>query len=271
MISTVPVLMFHHVTPEPGLVTIAPNTFESQMAYLAKKNFKTLRANEFLEFIRGKLVLSQPSVFITFDDGYLDNYVYAYPVLKRFGFSATIFGITGWLGEGPVRNFAGNERNVACPNHNACASAIRENRHDQVMLRWSEVEKMLGDGTMELHSHTHSHKRWDKIVADGDVRQTLLREDLEKSRRAIERRLGIQSSHLCWPQGYFDQDYQRVARDVGFRALYTTQKNVVTAGCDPFSIGRMVVRDRADYWFASRIWLYSRPLIGKLYSRIRGF
>ena len=269
MIGAVPVLMYHHVTPASGLVTVSPKNFEVQMAYLAEHGYRTLRADELLAFIQGQLTLRQPSVFITFDDGYLDNFLYAYPLLKRFNLSATIFGITGWIGDGSARALTFDNAANSCPNHSACMEAIRQSRHDEVMLRWPEVEKMVADGSIELHSHTHTHTRWDRVVPSSAERQIALRDDLEKSRAAIKSRLGIESHHLCWPEGHYDEDYQHVARAVGFKVLYTTKKNIVAPGSDPTAVGRIVVKDRADSWFARRLWLYSRPTIGKIYTFLR--
>jgi peptidoglycan/xylan/chitin deacetylase (PgdA/CDA1 family) len=261
--------MYHHVTPSAGLVTVSPGVFEAQMAYLARKGYRTLRADDLLSFIQGTLVLQQPSVFITFDDGYLDNYVHAYPVLKRYDLSATIFAITGWLGDGQARSLATSAPQIYCPDHNECAEAVKQNRHDDVMLRWSEIEQMMSSGSVELHSHTHTHTRWDKVESDPNVRQRRLQEDLETSRATIQTRLGAETQHLCWPQGYFDADYQVTAQMVGFNALYTTNKNVVGKGSDQTAISRIVVKDRLDSWFARQLWIYSRPTVGKLYTALK--
>ena len=267
MIRAVPVLMYHHVTPAMGLVTVTPQVFEWQMAYLARRNYRTLRADELLAFIQGDLILDRPSVFITFDDGYLDNYLYAYPILKRYQLTATIFGITGWLGSGTARPI---DRGIDCPSHAVCMEAVGKGRHDTVMLRWSEVEHMVADGTVELHSHTHTHTRWDRSISDDAQRRDALRGDIEQSRAAIEQQLGTSTQHLCWPQGYYDTDYQSVARMAGFNALYTTAKGIVRKHADQWAIGRIVVKNRDDRWFAQRLWMFSQPEIGGLYARLRG-
>ena len=154
-------------------------------------------------------------MLITFDDGYLNNWVHAHPVLARHGMRAVLFIITGWIGDGPVRPHAGQGGPLpATPDHDACKQLVAAGRADEVMLRWSEIEAMRAAGTFEFHSHTHTHTRWDKECA-GDVqaKRARIADELRLSREALAGRLGSVSDHLCWPQGYFDADYVAAARE----------------------------------------------------------
>jgi len=183
MTRAVPALMYHHVCPHPGLVTVSPKTFEEHMAYLARKKYRALAADEFLEFLQGKRALDGRNVLITFDDGYLDNYVYAYPILQRYGLKATIFTITGLMGEGATRTYLGAARQLpATPDHRACKAAVVQGRADDVMLRWSEIEAMEASGAVEVHSHSHAHVRWDQLHADKSQRLAAVEADLAASR-----------------------------------------------------------------------------------------
>jgi len=271
MTRAVPVLMYHHVCPHPGLVTVSPETFEEHMVTLARKKYRALAADEFLEFLQGKRVLSGRHVLITFDDGYLDNYVYAYPILQRYGLKATIFAITGLIGDGAARAYLGAAKVLpATPDHRACKAAVAEGRSDEVMLRWPEIEAMEASGAVEIHSHTHAHQRWDRLYPEKTQRLAAVEADLAASREILKSRLGKDSRHLCWPWGYFEPEYQSIASDLGFRAQYATTKGVNTAGTDVRLIPRIVVKDKAARWLAVRAWIYSHPMVGRLYSRWRG-
>ena len=259
-----PVLMYHHVSPQPGLVTCSPENFRAQMEWLAKNGWKTLSTAAFAKALESGEV-PKKSVLITFDDGYLDNYVHAYPVLKRLGLHAVIFVVTGWIGEGPARS----GQALPCPDHKACKAAIAAGRADEVMLRWSEIEEMEASGAVEFHSHTHSHIRWDKESPVGEHIEQM-EADLMRSQAELRRRLGKESPHLCWPWGYFEPEYQNVAREMGFSAQYTVDKGVNIPGTDPARIRRMVVKDRAGAWFARRLRIYSHPWLGTVYARLRG-
>lgn len=270
MTHSVPVLMYHHVCPHPGTVTVSPETFEAQMVYLARAGYQALSADALLEFIEGRRPLSGREVLISFDDGYLDNYVYAYPILQRYGLKATIFAITSRIGEGPARAHAGTGSSLPpTPDHRACKAALAAGRVDEAMLRWSEIEAMEAGG-VEVHSHTHSHQRWDRLYADAAQRLDAVTADLASSREMLTRHLGKDSRHLCWPWGYFEPSYQEAATQLGFRAQYTVERGVNVAGGDPRRIARLVVKDRASRWLATRLWIYRNAFLGRLYGRMRG-
>lgn len=271
MTRAVPALMYHHVCPQPGLVTVSPETFEEHMAYLARKKYHALAADEFLEFLQGARRLTGRNVLITFDDGYLDNYVYAWPILKRYGLKAIIFTITGLMGAGAARAYLSAGKVLpATPDHRACKAAVAEGRTDDVMLRWSEIEAMETSGAVEIHSHTHSHVRWDQLHADKNQRLAAVETDLAASRAALKAHLGKESQHLCWPWGYFEPEYQTIAAKLGFQAQYATARGVNVAGSDPQSVARLVMKDRPAGWFATRVSIYQNAFLGGLYSRLRG-
>jgi peptidoglycan/xylan/chitin deacetylase (PgdA/CDA1 family) len=269
--KALPVLMYHHVSPSPGLVTVSPETFRDQMEWLAGNGYHTASCDELAGFLAGA-PLPDKSVVITFDDGYLDNYVHAYPVLKRLGLHAAIFVITGWLGDGPPRAHADDTGHQAplCPDHRTCMASIQSGRADEVMLRWSEIEAMRQDGTFEFHSHTHTHARWDKMMDDASQRQEALARDLGESRDTLRRRLGQESTHLCWPQGHFDADYRKAAAAAGFRHLYTVIGGTNPRYTHPELIRRIVVKDKGAGWLKQRLRLYRHPVLSALYTRLRG-
>ena len=178
-----PVLMYHHISPKPGLVTCSPENFRAHMQWLAENGWKTLSTNEFTQVLAtGKV--PKKSVLVTFDDGYLDNWVYAHPVLKEFGQRATLFLITGWMGEGAVRPHAGQPGVPDVPTHGQAMAAAAEGKLDEAFLRWSEVEAMRDAGTFDFHSHTHTHTRWDREIADQAERDQVLADDLAASHAA---------------------------------------------------------------------------------------
>ncbi|WP_459614808.1 polysaccharide deacetylase family protein [Bordetella sp. 2513F-2] len=260
----VPVLMYHHVTPAGGMIAVTPEVFEAQIAGLARAGYVSLTAAQFAAYLDGEPV-PEKSVLITFDDGYLNNWVHAHPILQRYGMHAVLFLVTGWLGEGDVRAHAGQGRALPeCPDHDECKRRIGAGRHDEVMLRWSEVRAMLQAGTFELHSHTHTHTRWDRVCgADAAAKRARLAQDLAASRAALAHQLGEASDHLCWPQGYFDADYVAEAHAAGFRHLYTTDAlGQNRPGGDSSHIYRFAVRNRAGGWLNRRVWLGRHPLVG---------
>lgn len=261
--NALPVLMYHHVSPNPGLVTLSPNLFRQQMEGIVREGWRTIGTADIEAFFDGQ-PLPKKSLMITFDDGYLDNFIYAYPVLKELGLQAVLFIVSGWIGDGSARQTA------ACPDHSECKRRIALGETDSVVLRWSEVEQMRDTGIFEFHSHTHSHSRWDKTLADGDARFSALQEDLQRSRIVIKERLGIVDRHLCWPQGYFQPEYVDIANRLGFDHLYTTQPTINRCGGDAREIGRVVVKEQCEDWLLRRLRVYASPWLGGIYTHLKG-
>lgn len=95
----VAVICYHNVAteeeianaPEEKLWTISVDNFEKQMKFLHDFKFKTLTLDEFYKWKKGELEVPFNSVLVTFDDGYLSNYEYAYPILKKYNINATAF------------------------------------------------------------------------------------------------------------------------------------------------------------------------------------
>jgi len=128
-----PVIMYHHVqdpavAKENGQTNISVSTsvFENQMAYLSQKGYLTVNPASIDDFFDKSTSLSGKLIVITFDDGYGDFYTNAYPILSKYGFSATVFVITG-LVENPG------------------------------YLNWSQINQMASSNIF-FANHTWSHK-----------------------------------------------------------------------------------------------------------------
>jgi hypothetical protein len=101
----VPILVYHHVRPIPaGLsvserqYSVSPEEFESHLSYLRDNNFKSIRLTDIRDALKRGESLPEKPVVITFDDGRENQYVYAFPLLKEYGFSATFFPFTNAIG-----------------------------------------------------------------------------------------------------------------------------------------------------------------------------
>lgn len=100
--SQVVILMYHRVEPQQDILSLSSvdtPDFEDQIRYLSKTH-KILPLDELAQHIREKRPLPKRTAIITFDDGYKDVYIYAYPILKKYNVPATIFLTTGHIGTG---------------------------------------------------------------------------------------------------------------------------------------------------------------------------
>ena len=265
--AVVPVFMYHHVNPNGGdVLTVTPSDFESHLRAVRDGGYRVLGLSELLAFMEGSLQLSGRSVVITFDDGYLDNYVYAFPLLREYGVRAAVFVPTAWLdgatasglGAGGIEHFR-----RAVPTHAESKVLVSQGRYSAVVMDWHMAREMQGSGLVEFGSHTVTHAGCDAL-GPGD-----LRVELEGSRERLERELQSPCVHLCWPRGRFSEAAVAMAAAVGYRTCFTTRRGVVTEGSDPLYVERIATKGGAQ-WLGRRLAIYTRAVLSRAYLAVRG-
>jgi len=266
--KTIPVLMYHHVNPLGNFINVMPEIFESHMRYLSEHGYTTLHTEEFLSIISGNTLPPERPIMITFDDGWLDNWVFAFPILRKYHIKAVIFTITSWIGDYGRRRRS-DEGNVSpLPVHRECEKMIRDGHSSEVMLSWDEVREMEASGLIDIQSHTHTHKRWDKLYNNREERMKALKQELNKSKEIIEERLGKQCSALCWPWGIYDDGYIDTAKGAGYRVLFTTEKGTNPVVTDPYRIKRIVIGNISVFNLKKKLFIHSRQWLSRLYLRL---
>ncbi|MGP1449801.1 MAG: polysaccharide deacetylase family protein [Wolinella sp.] len=248
---SVPVLMYHHVLPSSGFIASSAEQFEAQMSYLAKKGYKCLSSDEFASFKLGNYEPPKRSVVITFDDGWRDNYVYAYPILKKYGLRAILFVVTEWIEEA-----SRVEAEFEPLGHNDCKKNVSLSPRS-VLLNWHELEAMRD--VFDVHSHTHTHR-------DSYFPGVEWHEDFKISKNLLRERLGIETKQLCWPRGKYNEGLIRTAKTMGYEMLYTTERgvNLPDKNCD--KIKRIAAKNGA-FWLAKNLLIFSSAIFGSWYAR----
>ncbi len=182
----VPVLMYHHVgdASQKSSLNVSVETFERQMEFLKVHHYRVMSFEDLIGHIR----LGQPvplnTVVITFDDGYLDNFVNAFPILKKMDFPATIFMIT--------RNIGKND--------------------------WLSEEdlRILDSSGVTIGSHTADH-----AFLPGLKKEEVLVE-LQNSRNELEKILGHPIFLFSYPAGGVTEEVKRLVAEEGYRGAVTT-------------------------------------------------
>lgn len=112
----IPVLCYHNIAtqdekanyPEESDWTITTDNFKEHLDYLKNNNYKTLTMDEFYNWKIGNLNLPYKSVLITFDDGFLSNYEYAFKLLKEYNMNATVFVVGSFINSSTTNEWNGN-------------------------------------------------------------------------------------------------------------------------------------------------------------------
>jgi len=150
----VPIFVFHSVSQNPKWlvdthISISIKTFEQYMKYLSKNGYQTVFLDDVYLHIKGKKTLNYKAVALTFDDGYLDNWVAAYPILKKYNLKGTIFIPTDFVDPRPV--VRKNLKDVWDMRIDERALEWRG------YLSWEELKIMEKEGIFSVESHTKSH------------------------------------------------------------------------------------------------------------------
>lgn len=168
------ILNYHSIHPAQESST-RPEDFLTQMRYL-QGNFSVVSLAEFLKARMNDKDLPPRTALITFDDGYKNNYDYAFPVLQTLGLPATIFLATGFVnGEIDITEGWKDYRGM---DH----------------LNWTQVKEM-GEGGVSFGAHSHSHPILSKLSLCEAEKEIL------HSKEMLEESLGQEVRHFAYPLG----------------------------------------------------------------------
>ncbi|MFA5162188.1 MAG: polysaccharide deacetylase family protein [Elusimicrobiales bacterium] len=191
------------------------------------------------------------TVLITFDDGYADNWICAYPLLKRYGFTASVFVTTGRVINAPARKTI-SEGGQPPPF---------TGQHAGAFLSWEELRRMAESGVFEIGSHTRTHNDFNKHKSWPDMPAELV-----DSANEIFEKTGNRPDTLSWPWGYSTPELAKCALDVGYKMAFAAKPGSNTPRTDKFFVRRFTVRMGDVNWLARRLWLYSHPLLASAYG-----
>jgi len=153
----VPVLNYHSVSADPKWLLIAdelsipPTTLQRQLAYLKRCGYRSVFVSELPDLLAGRKALGRGEkwVAITFDDGYADNWVAAFPLLKKYGMKASVFVSTAFIAEA-----------ASCRETIEGKGLAEWSRLNwEGYLSWPELKAMRASGLVEIQCHGHEHTR----------------------------------------------------------------------------------------------------------------
>ncbi len=252
----VPVLLYHRVTNDPDPFGSTPELFESHLRWLADAGYHTISGRELTERLQTGRCGDGREVVITFDDGYRELGTTVADALRRHGFTATAFLITGRNPTTATEGVAGDADPGASAEY----------------LAWDRARELADEGLFEFHSHTHSHDRWPLEPDQASV----LADEVTLARRTLGRHLGRDESsfdQLAWPWGRACQAWEDAAIESGATTHYVVQRGAVTRPGQTVRLPRLLVDGMGLAQF--RLWLTvlsSRPgamAVNRVFGTVR--
>jgi len=201
----VPILMYHSIDYDKGNHFVSPENFAKQMEYIKKNGYAVITLDELARGIKNKERFKRNKVVITFDDGYKNNFKYAYPVLKKFGFPATIFIITDYVG------------------------------NEERFLNWDDV-KVMSKNNIFFGGHTKSHFYLGSLEDD-----KIAWEQIAGSKKAIEQQIGLPAEYFCYPGGGFNKRIKEIVKEAGYKGACTTNRGFSKFNTDVYELKRVKV------------------------------
>lgn len=190
----VPILMYHYVSTPPEDadkyridLSVEPALLRQQLTYLAENGFTAIDLYDLSLAISNKRALPDKPIILTFDDGYIDNYENAYPLLEEFGFQGTFFVITDFVDQ----------------NHPAYMS-------------WDMLRELHAAGH-RIESHTLNHPDLSQMSREGMYGQ------IAGAQQAIAEQIGHTPRYLCYPGGRYDETTIEVLQELDLWGAVTTQ------------------------------------------------
>ena len=215
----IPILTYHQVdTPPPTgtpyrSLVVSPGAFARQMGLLRLLGYRGLSMSDLQPYLRGDR--QGRVVGITLDDGYVNNLTHALPVLRRNGFSATCYIVSGQLGGSNVWDHA-------------------KGIHPKPLMDVDQLRAWVAGG-QEVGAHTRHHV--DLSVLD----DAAALEEIMACRADLEPLLGVPVTQFCYPYGRYEPRHAQMVRDAGYASATTTQRARTQAADGAYDLPRVPV------------------------------
>ena len=216
----VPILLYHHIAEEVTADTVvSPETFESHVKMLVENGYTGVCFEQIVAYVEDEGELPPKPIIITFDDGYLSNYEFAFPVLQKYNMKATIFVIGISVGKDTYRD-TGDSDFAILPR-----------------FSYEQANEMIESGLVSIQSHSYDMHRWEPFeqLLNGEYRDGILplenessdeyRKNFEAdSRRAkteLETHTQTKLTAYSYPYGKYTEDADNILREMGIKATVT--------------------------------------------------
>lgn len=241
MANSLPVLTFHAIDDQRSIISFSPELFERGMVRLHHNGYRTLSLLEVVERLDRGLLFPEDSFVITFDDGYQSVYDHAFPVLQRYGLSATVFLSVG---------------------HNGLKSDSERlpSLCERPMLSWREIKEMHRSGVV-FGAHTLTHPDLTRLpLAE-------LNSQVYESKAVIEDTLGSDVTCFAYPYGRYDKRCRDVVSR-HFLCACSDKLGFVRPSSDPYAVecvdtyyvqSETLFTSHFAGWFPYYVWARAVP------------
>ncbi|MEK6647195.1 MAG: polysaccharide deacetylase family protein [Candidatus Firestonebacteria bacterium] len=235
----IPILMYHHVKNDPvpfeASFTVSIDNFEQQMQYLNNKKYNIITLEDLISAVKSNEKILAKTCVITFDDGYENFLDFAYPVLQKYNFVATVFLTSGCIGD--ISKWDAKYVNAK-------------------LLSKEQICELSKNG-ISFGSHSKTHPHFSKLNSD-----EILREIVE-SKKEIEGILGKRINTFSYPYNEYNFNIEKLVEKAGFDCACAIRSHNRTVTENVYALRRINVKN------SDKLFQFSRK-ISRWYLWYRG-
>ena len=211
-----PIIMYHSLLKDSsrqGQYVISPDLLESDIKYLKEQGYTTVDMQDLIDYVYNGVPLPLKPIMLTFDDGYYNNYLYAYPLMKQYGFKMVLSPI-GFFTEQYTQS---SDKN---PNYSHCS--------------WQDLKEMADSGLVEIQNHTYNMHTYNKTRkgskrVNGEPLEkytSVLTSDVSKLQIDLTNKIGITPNTFTYPFGAVSKESLPILKKLGFQATLTCNSHI---------------------------------------------
>ncbi len=214
------ILMYHQVGQFPSMrehrATYCDlGRFRRQMKWLQRTGYKVLNLDDAITALKNDEHLQEKYVVLTFDDAYENFYRNAFPLLNELGFPATVYAISGMIGE--------KAEWLAADGHQTPA-----------LMTATQLREVQAAGiTVGSHSIHHLHL--------AELQKSLISREVTDSKAALEDILGVAVNHFCYPYGSHNKTCLEAVKQAGYLSATTCLRAAATRAFDRHALPRKAI------------------------------
>lgn len=207
----VPILLYHYVGENPNpsdtardYLSVTPQKFDEELQYLSQNGYQTISLDTLAAALENGGTLPPKPIILTFDDGYIDFYLNAFPIISKYNFSGTVFIITGKVGQ-------------------------------DMFLNWNQIEEMARSGRVIFNSHGIYHGNL------GGLGGGNLDNEVTASKKEIESHTGYPVNFLAYPYGSFSGNVISSLQKAGYVGAVTTRIGSIETKNNLYTLPRIKI------------------------------
>jgi peptidoglycan/xylan/chitin deacetylase (PgdA/CDA1 family) len=216
-----PIIMYHEIkTFHTGKDVITPTEFENDLKYLKENNYTTINMSQLIDYVYNDTELPDNPIILSFDDGYLNTYKYALPLLKKYNMQI-VFSIIG--------------------KNTDDFTNIPDDNIDYSHVTWDQLNEMLASGCVEVQNHSYNLHRIGKSRYGCKQNKSetfsqyeqILKDDIDRLQNEITYMTGVTPTTFTYPYGDYSENTDSVLKKLGFKCTLSCKYGINIITKDP--------------------------------------